>query len=82
MTERDSAMGGDKLRKFGPKSADHPSVGSNCPACLKHFVAGDYTTIIALGPADDPEERKKARQGRAYNAAGIEVHWACATGEE
>lgn len=68
-------------RKFGPKSVDHPSIGSNCPACGKPFAAGDYTTLIALGPGDDPDNQAKANAGRAYNAVAVEVHWACATGE-
>lgn len=69
-------------RKFGPKSADHPSVGELCAACKKPFQAGDFTTLVALGPADCPEEREKARGGRAYNALSVECHWACVTGEE
>lgn len=72
----------DDIRPFGPKSADHPSVGDECPACHKPFEAGDYTTLIALGPGDDSEEREKARGGRYYNAVALEVHWACATGQE
>lgn len=64
-------------RKFGPKPADHPSVGELCPACQKPFVAGDFTTLIALGPGDDPEAQERARQGRPYNAVAVEVHWKC-----
>jgi len=71
-----------KLRKFGPKSKDHQSIGYPCNACNEDFEEGDYTTIIALGPGTDPEARKKAREGRPYNAVAVEVHWACATGEE
>jgi len=67
--------------KFGPKSANHPSVGEPCPACGKPFAAGDYTTLVMLGPGDDEESRERARVGRAYNADAVEVHWACATGE-
>lgn len=72
----------DESRKFGPKSPEHPSVGKECPACRHPFLVGDYTTLIALGPGDDPEEREKARVGRPYIAVGVEVHWACATGHE
>ena len=68
-------------RKFGPKTADHPSVGEECRACWTPFKEGDYTTLIALGPGADPEEQDAAREGRAFNAVAIEVHWACATGE-
>jgi len=72
----------NELRKFGPKTSDHYSIGKPCQACEKPFVVGDYTTLIALGPADDSEQRQKAREGRAFNAVAVEVHWACATGEE
>jgi hypothetical protein len=71
----------DQLRKFGPKTADHPSVGWDCPACHKPFAPGDYTMLVALGPGDDPEAQEKCRDGRFYNAVALEVHWACATGE-
>lgn len=70
----------DEIRKFGPKTEDHPSVGEDCPACKQKFKAGDFTTLIALGPGDDPEEQEKARTGRPYTAVAIEVHWTCATG--
>jgi hypothetical protein len=72
---------GMELRKFGPKKADHPSVGRECPACGKLFLPGDFTTLVALGPAADPEEQKKAREGVAYYAVAVECHWTCATGE-
>lgn len=65
------------MRPFGPKAADHPSVGTKCPACKKPFTAGDFTTLVSLGPGDDPEEQAKAREGRAYNAVAVEVHAAC-----
>lgn len=71
----------DDSRKFGPKTEDHPSVGRPCPACQEPFKAGDYTTLTALGPGADEENRKRAREGRSYNAVAVEVHWACATGE-
>jgi len=66
------------VRKFGPKTADHPTVGRDCPACNKPFKEGDYTTLVALGPGDDPEEQERAREGRPYNAVAVEVHWECA----
>jgi hypothetical protein len=69
-----------KARRFGPKSADHPSIGRECPACHKPFVAGDYTTLIALGPGNDPEQQARARAGRPYNAVAVEIHWTCAGG--
>lgn len=71
----------DGMRAFGPKAADHPSVGDVCPACNEPFKEGDYTTLVVLGPGHDPEEQQKAREGRAYNAVAAEVHWSCGTGE-
>ena len=68
-------------RRFGPKSANHPSVGNACPACSVPFKVGDYTALVSVGPGDDEEEQEKARTGRPYNAVAVEVHWACATGE-
>lgn len=65
---------------FGPKPADHPSVGEPCPACGELLAAGDYTTLVTLGPGADDEAREKARAGRAYNAVAVEIHWGCATG--
>lgn len=69
-------------RKFGPKTADHPSVGRPCPACHVPFADGDYTALVMLGPGDDPEQQAKAAVGRAYTAVAMEVHWTCATGEQ
>jgi len=68
------------MRKFGPKTKDHPSIGKPCPACGKPFIEGDYTTLITLGPGDDPEEQRKAAEGRPYNAVASEVHYSCAGG--
>lgn len=71
----------DLLRKFGPKTPDHPSVGTECPACNRKFEAGDYTTLVTLGPGDDEEAQTRAAEGRPYNAVAVEVHWSCATGD-
>lgn len=68
-------------RMFGPKSADHPSVGRECPACHVPFAAGDFTTLVAIGSGGDEESQQRAREGRAYNAVAVEAHWACVTGE-
>jgi hypothetical protein len=70
------------MRCFGPKSADHPSVGKPCPACQVSFVEGDFTTLVSLGPGNNPEEQAKAREGRAYLAVAVEVHWDCSGGME
>ncbi len=69
-------------RKFGPKTADHPTIGELCQACKKPFKEGDFTTLVSLGPGDDMDARDRARNGLAYNAVAIEIHHACATGGE
>ena len=66
------------MRKFGPR--EEP--GGVCPACMEEFKIGDFTTLVALGPGGDPDARRRAMMGQAYNAVASEVHWACATGEE
>lgn len=68
-------------RPYGPKKADHPSIGNPCPACQVPFVEGDWTTLVPIGPGADPEAQAKARDGMSYNAVAIEAHWTCATGE-
>ena len=68
-------------RRMGPLSGDHPCVGEECPACKKSFAAGEYVTLVPLGPGDDPEDQERARVGRVYNAVAVPVHWACATGK-
>ena len=65
-----------KSNVFGPKKAGHPSVGQPCPVCRKPFAAGDYTTLVPLGP-DSEEERARRDAGRPYNAVAVEVHAAC-----
>jgi hypothetical protein len=67
-------------RPFGPKTADHWSIGQECPACHCEFAEGDYTTLVFLGPGEDEDEQERARAGRVYNAVAVEVHWTCATG--
>jgi hypothetical protein len=69
-------------RPYGPKQSNHPTVGHECPACHTAFVAGDWTTLVPLGPGGSTYERGRARAGRPYNAAAVEVHWACATGQD
>ena len=72
--------GNNKMRRFGPKSKDHPSIGELCPACKKPFIEGDYTTLITLGPGDDKESQIKAQKEQVYNAVAVEVHYSCAGG--
>jgi hypothetical protein len=83
------------MRKMGPLGADNPLVQSNqgdcngcgsplgdvCPGCDKPFEAGDYITLVVIGPGGDREAQAKAREGRYYNAITIPAHWACVTGE-
>lgn len=42
------------------------------------LAAGDYTTLIPIGPGNDPEARERAKEGRPYNAVALEIHWECA----
>lgn len=72
------------LRKFSPLGSAHPAVTKpmTCPACDQHFKEGDVTTLVELGPGNNPEAQRLARSGQAYTAVASIVHWACATGEE
>lgn len=63
-------------RKFGPRAADSPHQ-KPCAACGKPFQEGDFTTIVAVGPGDDPEQRQRRDEGRPYNSVAVEVHWDC-----
>lgn len=67
----------DKTR-YGPKTPDHPTTGKPCPACREEFKEGDFTTLVTLGPGNDPEAQRKAKEGKAYNAVAVEVHYDCA----
>lgn len=68
----------DEILKYGPKKADHPSIGKECKACHEEFKIGDITTLVTLGPGKDPEERAKSEAGKPYNAVAIEIHYDCA----
>jgi len=52
-----------------------------CPGCDEHFKAGQYVTLVPIGPGADVEERIKAHEGRPYDAVSVPAHWACVTGE-
>lgn len=69
-------------RAFGPKAPDHAGVGRPCPACQVPFAAGDYTTLVTLGPGDDDEARRRAVAGRVHKPVALEVHFACVVGRE
>lgn len=62
--------------------ADSPDDMRVCGACGQWIQIGQPYTTIRLGPGSDPIERQRAREGAAYNAVRVPVHWACATGEE
>lgn len=65
---------------MGPKTKGQLKKGEICAACKKPFKAGQYTTLIALGPGDNPDARRNAREGRSYDAIAVEIHYGCATG--
>lgn len=52
-----------------------------CVGCDQNFKAGQFITLLNIGPGGDEEERELAREGLAYTAVAIPVHWACVTGE-
>lgn len=60
-----------RAAKFGPAEQDDPAVGELCPACRKPFVVGDYTTLIPLGPGDNPDRQALARAG---TTGGDDIH--------
>lgn len=68
--------------RMGPVREGDRTIGEPCAVCKQAITAGQFITLIALGPGDDPEARERARQGRPYNAIGALAHYACVTGEE
>jgi len=68
------------LRRFA--EANSTTLGQECPACGQPFEKAQPVTLIPLGPGRDPEERARARQGAFFPAVAMQVHWACATGED
>jgi len=68
------------MRKFTLPQA-HWALEEKCPACLKKFETGDVATFVAIGPGDDPERQRLAREGKPYGAVAIIAHWSCVTGE-
>lgn len=77
-------LSGEKVSKthclqitlYGPKTADHPSIGEHCPICEKPFEEGDYTTLMPITPSDKQEE-KEMREGRSFIAVSKEIHSFC-----
>jgi len=73
----------EEVRKFGPKTADHWSVGKNCSICNKPFKAGDYTALVPVEAGFASfDDAAKAIQGRPYNIEAEEVHYDCATAKK
>jgi hypothetical protein len=69
------------IRTFGPKQADHPSIGKLCPRCGKPFKCGDFTALIAIeGGFSSKEDEQKALAGHPFNIECEEVHYECAIG--
>lgn len=69
----------NNLPKFGPKKADHPSVGTKCSRCGIPFKTGDYTTLVELEAGfASQEDAEKAMAGLPYTAEAEEVHYHCA----
>lgn len=52
-----------------------------CAACGNRFVPGEITTLMPLGPGNDPEAQTLAQAGRPYNAVAVLLHWTCAGGD-
>ena len=68
------------MRKMGPLGYADPLVTNGtptCPGCTKPFEAGEYVTLVVIGPGDDVEARALRDQGGVYNAIAIPVHWDC-----
>lgn len=72
-------MSSSKPDKRGPLKED---LFMPCRACDRLIVAGEFFSMISLGPGDDEEARERCRKGRPYDAVELVVHWECATGGE
>lgn len=68
-----------ELQKRGPIELDNLPE-RDCDACKKPFKAGDYLTLVPLGPSDDEEARERSKTGRPYNAICAVLHWECSEG--
>jgi hypothetical protein len=68
--------------QYGPRPVSPSEVGQPCAACLGLLADGDTVAVRPLGPGGDAQARANARAGLPYAAATIELHWACATGDE
>lgn len=67
---------------FGPKPPHEDEIGRPCPACEVPLAPGDMVAVVVLGPGRDLAARLNAKAGLPYEGRAIEVHWACATGDD
>lgn len=79
---------------FGPPKTverEHPLYDTPCPACDEPLsdVSFDETTnkwiarpvpvaLVYIGPGADPDDQRKARDGRWLTGAAVCIHAACA----
>lgn len=72
------------MRKMGPLAPHHPLVhdATKCPACHRAFAAGDFVTLVSLGPGESEEARLRRDEGRPYNAVALPLHWECSEQRE
>lgn len=68
-------------RRMGPKGPDHPTLGVECPLCHEPIDLGQTFTVALLGPGGDPDNQLLARTGQPFQPVGLELHWACVTGQ-
>jgi hypothetical protein len=68
--------------QFGPQPVKDSEIGQPCIACSGLLATGDMVAVRPLGPGASPEARTNARAGLPFEAVTIELHWACATGDE
>lgn len=68
--------------QYGPRPVHGTEIGQPCIACGVLFAGGDRVAVRPLGPGLNPQARVNARSGKPYESIVIELHWACATGDE
>jgi hypothetical protein len=68
--------------QFGPQPITSSEIGEPCLACGGTLDPGDMVAVRPLGPGSNPQARANARAGLPFEAVTIELHWACATGDE
>jgi hypothetical protein len=68
------------IQRIGPLRFNDQTIGYMCFACLIPFKVGDYTTLVKLGPGNDPVKQECERKKLPYDAVFLQVHFACGTG--